>query len=188
MLKVVEKELPFPSKHWLPFDSGSGEGCVSTSTNYQTLKNTIRAGIRTGKSIVVVDDFQYMLASEFMDESEPDVFKKYRSIAKNVWDFVHWLKKGPDHLRVYITWHTEVTDTGHTKLKTVGKMLDNQLTIEGLFTIILKAYSDNEGHWFGTRTNGSDTVKSPIDMFEGGKIENDLKMVDEKICEYYGIE
>ena len=86
---------------------------------------------------------------------------------------------------VYFLHHVQKTDYG-IKAKTIGKMLDDQLTVEGLFSIVLMAEFDNGRYYFRTQTNGNDTVKSPIGMFDR-EIDNDLKTVDQKIREYWGI-
>ena len=85
---------------------------------------------------------------------------------------------------VYFLHHTETSDTGKIKAKTCGKMLDNQLTVEGLFSIVLLCKSDGQRHFFETQSDGNTTAKSPMDMFEK-EIDNDLKIVDSKIREYY---
>lgn len=90
----------------------------------------------------------------------------------------------PDDCIVYILQHLEETNTGKVKVKTVGQMLDNQLTVEGLFTIVLMSYYSNKEYKFVTQTDGNTPCKSPIDMFDL-EIPNDLKLVDTKIREYY---
>ena len=86
---------------------------------------------------------------------------------------------------VYLLHHTERDDTGHIKAKTSGKMLDNQLTLEGLFSVVLLAETDGKTHWFTTQSDGFTPAKSPMEMF-APKIDNDLKAVDTAIREYYG--
>ena len=87
---------------------------------------------------------------------------------------------------VYFLHHTERTDDGRLKAKTLGKMLDNQLTVEGLFSIVLLCQVEGTEHFFITNSDGSNPAKSPMEMFEM-KIDNDLKMVDETVREYYGL-
>ena len=82
--------------------------------------------------------------------------------------------------------HTETSDSGKIKAKTVGKMLDNQLTVEGLFSIVLLAQTDGMRHWFATQSDGFNTAKSPMGMFQR-EIDNDLKVVDSTIREYWGL-
>ena len=103
---------------------------------------------------------------------------------RNLIDFI--VRKVPDDVIVYMLHHTELTDDGKIKAKTLGKMLDNQLTVEGLFSIVLLCQVEGSEHYFITNSDGSNPAKSPMDMFEL-KIDNDLKYVDTTIREYYGM-
>lgn len=132
----------------------------------------------------VIDDSQYLMAFEMFDKAKETGYGKFTDMAlhfKGLIDFV--IKCTPDDVIVYFLHHVQKTDYG-VKAKTVGKMLDDQLTVEGLFSIVLMAESENGKYTFRTQTNGNDTIKSPMDMFEM-KIDNDLKMVDTKIREYW---
>ena len=98
---------------------------------------------------------------------------------------MHFVIKGmPDDIIVYFLHHIQETETGRIKAKTSGKMLDNQLTLEGLFSIVLLCKTDGKEHYFETQSDGFTTCKSPMEMFEF-KIDNDLKLVDTTIREYY---
>ena len=87
--------------------------------------------------------------------------------------------------RVYILAHTSSDEFGKTRMKTIGRMLDEKITPEGLFSIVLRTHVDGPNYQFRTRNSGSDTVKSPIGLFAGDMIDNDLQEVDEAICAYY---
>ena len=93
----------------------------------------------------------------------------------------------PAHKRVYILAHTQNDDYGRTKIKTIGKMLDEKITLEGMFTICLRTHVKDDAYQFSTPNNGSDTVKSPMGLFEQDFIDNDLAAIDRIICDYYGI-
>ena len=94
----------------------------------------------------------------------------------------------PEDTIVYLLHHIETnTTTGKIKAKTVGQMLDNQLTLEGLFSICLMARTDGKRHWFDTQSDGFTPCKSPMEMFNTAEIDNDLKAVDDTIREYYGL-
>ena len=88
---------------------------------------------------------------------------------------------------MYFLHHTETTAEGKIKAKTIGKMLDEKLTIEGLFSVVLLCQTDGERYYFITRNNGYTTVKSPEEMFDAVEIDNDLKFVDQKIREYWNL-
>ena len=83
--------------------------------------------------------------------------------------------------------HVDLDQNGNEKFKTIGKLLDEKVTLEGLFTIVLKTVVTDGKYQFSTQTNGADTVKSPMGMFKETLIENDLKMVDASIREYWGL-
>ena len=91
-------------------------------------------------------------------------------------------------MRVYFMSHVETDMAGKTKIKTIGKMLDEKITIEGMFTIVLGAQVSDSKYTFATQNNGSNTVKSPMGMFEEMNIDNDLHMIDNTIIEYYNLE
>ena len=138
--------------------------------------------------IYVIDDSQYLLVNEFFDRASEPGYQKYTDMALNFRNLIHFvINKAPDNVIVYFLHHTETDNNGKVKAKTVGKMLDEKLTVEGLFDIVLRTEIDSEGHWLRTQSNGQDTVKSPEDMFPI-RIPNDLALVDRMIRDYYGME
>ncbi|MBO5060267.1 MAG: AAA family ATPase [Clostridia bacterium] len=133
----------------------------------------------------IVDDSQYLLSFEMFDRAKETGYTKFTDIAlrfRNMLKFV--VEKMPDDVIVYFLHHSETTETGKIKAKTVGKMLDNQLTVEGLFSIVLVCQADGQTHKFITQSDGYTTAKSPMEMFPL-EIDNDLKMVDETIRKYW---
>ena len=141
------------------------------------------------KKILVIDDSQYIMANEFFDRAGEKGYEKFVDIGANFRNLVHLVNDElPDDVIVYFLHHPE-TDmtTGKQKAKTIGKMLDEKLTLEGCFDIVLHARTDGQEYWFSTQSDGTDTAKSPEDMFED-KIPNDLAFVDKTIREYYGME
>lgn len=148
--------------------------------------STIMKGIKESKlKTFVIDDSQYLMAFESFDHAKETGYGKFTNMAlnfKNLISFV--IKDTPDDVHVYFLHHTELSDDGKVKAKTLGKMLDNQLTVEGLFSIVLLCGVEGSEHYFITNSDGSNPAKSPMEMFEQ-KIDNDLKFVDETIREYY---
>lgn len=133
----------------------------------------------------VIDDSQYLMAFEMFDKAKDTGYNKFTDIGLHFRNLVDFIIKGtPEDVIVYFLHHTETTDTGKIKAKTVGKMLDNQLTLEGLFSIVLLCKTDGKEHYFETQSDGFTTCKSPMEMFDG-RIDNDLKSVDTTIREYY---
>jgi len=137
----------------------------------------------------VIDDSQYLLVNEFFDRAGEAGYQKFTDMALNFRNLIHFvIRKVPDDVIVYFLHHTDTDSNGRIKAKTIGRMLDEKLTVEGLFDIVLRTQVDPEGHWFLTKTNGQDTVKTPEDMFPDDRIPNDLAAVDMAIRIYYEME
>ena len=138
----------------------------------------------------VIDDSQYIMANEYFDRAREKGYDKYTDIGSNFRNLVHMVNNElPDDVIVYFLHHPEVdVNTGRIKAKTIGRMLDEKLTVEGLFDIVLRTQVDPEGHWFLTKTNGQDTVKTPEEMFDADRVPNDLAAVDMAIRNYYEME
>lgn len=188
LIQAVKKPLPFRSGEWKPAIKGEG-GNVFSSDNSAKI---VAAMERTDKEIIVIDDFQYVLANEFMrrvtdQESGNGAFAKYNEIARSAWDILMKASALPDHKRVYVLSHTTTDEAGKTKIKTIGKLLDEKIVLEGLVTIVLRTMKINDAYVFSTKNSGADTTKSPLGLFEEGHIENDLLAVDKAICEYYSL-
>ena len=137
----------------------------------------------------VIDDFGYEQTIKFMNgHGRGDQFKLYNSIADDVWDLMcHVRFNLPEDVIVYIVMHEEPDDSGNVKLKTIGKLLDQKVCIEGMVTICLRAMKQGtQKHFFRTQSDGYDISKSPEAMF-ALEIDNDLKAVTDTIREYYGL-
>lgn len=133
----------------------------------------------------VIDDSQYLMAFESFDHAKETGYGKFTNMALNFRNLINYVvTQLPPDVIVYFLHHTEVAEDGRLKAKTLGKMLDNQLTVEGLFSIVLLCQVEGSEHFFITNSDGSNPAKSPMEMFEP-KIDNDLKMVDDTIREYY---
>ena len=143
--------------------------------------------IQNNMNCYVIDDSQYLMAFKLISRLNDKGYEKYTEIAKDFRDIVNTIVKNTtDDTIVYFLHHSEQRDDGHYKAKTSGKMIDNWLTLEGLFSIVLMAVTDGKKHEFITQSDGTNTCKSPMDMFPY-EIDNDLKYVDSTIREYYGL-
>lgn len=173
IFNVAGKPLPFRKK--LNKIDNAGYGTIM-----KILKNP-------GLKKYVIDDSQYLMAFESFDHAKETGYGKFTNMAlnfRNLIDFV--IRCTPEDVIVYFLHHTERGEDGRLKAKTLGKMLDNQLTVEGLFSIVLLCQVDGTEHYFVTNSDGSNPAKSPMEMFEM-QIPNDLKMVDTAIREYWEI-
>ena len=149
----------------------------------------IKGAVSSGKSLsYVVDDAQYLMAFESFEKANETGYSKFTNMAKNYEEMLRYIQEEttPDTI-VYIMQHIETDENSKVKAKTLGKMLDQQLTIEGLFTIVLLCKADRNKHYFVTQSDGTNPCKSPMGMFDEIEIDNDLKLVDDAIREYYGL-
>ena len=172
IFNVAAKPLPFRQK--LPMKATADYGVIMSSI------------AKSNKKTFVVDDAQYLMCFESFRKAKDTGFGKFTDIALNFYNLVQFVinQTAPDVI-VYFLQHTETdSNTGKVKAKTMGKMLDNQLTLEGLFSIVLLCVTDGKNHNFVTQSDGYTTAKSPMQMFPE-VIDNDLKSVDQVIREYY---
>ena len=172
IFNVAAKPMPFRKR--LPTKSTSDYGLIAACIE------------NSKKKAFVIDDSQYLMCFESFAKAKDTGFNKFTDIALHFYNLVQFViyKTDPDVI-VYFLHHTETdSNTSKVKAKTVGKMIDNQLTLEGLFSIVLMCVTDGKNHNFITQSDGFTTAKSPMEMFPD-VIDNDLKMVDQTIREYY---
>lgn len=177
LINVAGKPLPFKT------DKRS-----FNSDDYGRVTNMLK---KASSDIIVIDDAQYMMANAYMRSAmmkltKDGVFDFYKTIAYDFWNLVQTVNSLPAQKVVYFLGHTEIDQFGNTKFKTIGKLLDDKITVEGLFTIVLRTAIVEGKYYFSTLNDGSDTVKSPIGLFSDRLIENDLAAVDAAIRDYYG--
>jgi hypothetical protein len=135
--------------------------------------------------VLVLDDMQYVLASEFMRRSAENGYAKYSELANHYWQIINAAQSCRDDLVTIFISHNEVDNNGVSKIKTIGKLLDEKITIEGMFSTVLESRSTDDGYFFVTQNDGMSTCKSPFQMFDSKLIDNDLNFVIEKMNEYY---
>ena len=176
ILNVASKPLPFRNVNKLK---------KADKATYAMIKGAVKSGQTLS---YVVDDAQYLMAFESFDKINETGYSKFSVMAKNYEDMLRTIQEdtSPDTI-VYIMQHIDKDEDGNIKAKTLGKMLDQQLTIEGLFSIVLLAKAEERRHFFVTQSDGTNPCKSPMGMFDEIEIDNDLKMVDNTIREYYGM-
>ncbi|MCI6458087.1 AAA family ATPase [Clostridium sp. HCP1S3_A12] len=174
IFNVASKPLPFKKK--LP---------KMNKANYMAIEKALS---KPNKKTYVIDDSQYLMAFEMFDRAKETGYNKFTDIALDFKNLITFITTAvPDDVIVYFLHHIETTDAGKIKAKTSGKMIDNQLTLEGLFSIVLLCKTDGTEHKFITQSDGYTTCKSPMDMFPL-EIDNDLKLVDKAIREYYELD
>lgn len=168
----------------LPFKQGKTKIPKIDNATYTDIANALA---KPNKRAYVIDDAGYLLSFEMFKRANETGYSKFTDMAKNFFDMLDFINTQlPSDIIVYITMHTEDDSEMHkTKAKTIGKMIDQNLNLEGLFTIVLRAMQTEDGYKFITRDDRVSTAKSPMGMFESDTIDNDLKEVDRIIREYY---
>ncbi len=184
LIQPVKKPLPFRSAGWLPCTKNNPNGTIIVTDSAATI---CKALTLTTKPIIVVDDFQYVLANEFMRRSDEKSYDKFTDIARHAWDILMTAGHLVDNKRVYILAHTQEDDMGNVKAKSIGRLLDEKITIEGLLTIVMRTKVINGNYLFSTQNNGRDTVKTPMGMFDDEDVPNNLFEIDRIIQGFYGI-
>ena len=178
VINVESKPLPFRND----FET-------LNSDNYKDIARAIK---NSKKNVVVVDDAGYLLTNNFMRGHASQgggnaMFNFYNQLADDFWKLITFCKSLDKDKIVYIVMHEQKNDFGDIKPKSIGKLLDEKVTIEGMFTIVLRSVYHDGGYYFRTHTDGFDVAKSPINMFTEDEVANDLKLVDATIRDYYGL-
>ena len=174
VVNVLGKPLPFKS------DIKAGK-----CDDYATILKAIAS---TPKKTIVIDDSNYLITSEFMNKSSIKGYDKYNELANNFWNLINGIKNIEGGKTVYLIMHEDTDDNGNVKPKTIGKLLDDKVNIQGMFTICIRSMFDNGNYIFRLKTNGQDCVKTPFGMFESDSMENDLKEFDKVVREYYELD
>lgn len=174
IINVAGKPLPFKSV---------GFKAIHTD-DYKKIDGIIR---KCAARTIVIDDAQYLMAYEFMRTAAVKGYEKFTAMASNYWTLVQTVINDlPPEKIVYFLQHIVRDDSGNERAKTIGKLLDEKITVEGMFSIVLKTVVKDGHYQFATQTNGFDTTKSPIGMFaDMPLIDNDLSYVDTVIRAYY---
>lgn len=174
VVNVLGKPLPFKS------DIKAGK-CDDYATILKAIANT-------PKKTIVIDDANYLITNEFMNKSSVKGFDKYNEMGNNFFNLINGIKNIKGGKTVYLIMHEDTDENGYVKPKTIGKLLDDKVNIQGMFTICIRSMFDNGNYIFRLKTNGQDCVKTPFGMFENDTMDNDLKAFDEVVREYYELD
>ena len=181
VVNVNKKPLPFRNNEHLK---------VYNSDEYLKIKSFLKTAYDKNIKTAVIDDAGYLLTSKFMaghrQAKGNSQFDLYNEIADNFYNLIKFIADElPEDMIVYVTMHEEMNDMGYSKPKTIGKLLDDKVCVEGMFTIVFHSMKLDGKYVFATNTDGLDVTKSPIGMFSENYIDNDLNTIDEVIREYY---
>ena len=187
IISVEKGRLPFRSDvkvARVPKDPTNGQAKDAAQINAAKYAWIMKAIQQAKCKSIAIDDSQYLLVNELFDRTYEKGYDKFTSMAQKFRDLIHFVNELEDENKiVYFLHHSELDTDGREKVKTIGKMLDEKLTVEGCFDIVLFC----QDHKFFTQSNGQSTAKTPEDMFPL-EIPNDLKAVDVAIRSYYGME
>ncbi|MCE0845921.1 ATP-binding protein [Buttiauxella sp. A2-C1_F] len=190
LLQCIPKMLPFKSTGWklngkeLP-DGSIQRGNVLRSDDWETVLDTInRMVLSKTRRVLIIDDFQVVMQHENMKRAYQTGYGKFTEMADHIWQIIMAATHLPDDFRIYFLAHTEEAE-GKIRMKTTGKMLNEKLTPEGYFSIVLRAIKKDGKHVFLIKGDDNDTAKAPPDLFpDQTEMENDLKAVDVAITEF----
>lgn len=171
----------------LPFKGAGKFETLNNVADARKITKWMKEQVAAGKKLLVVDDFQYTLAIPYMERIKETGWDKWNDFGANYYEIINVCKELPDDVIVAYLSHAETLDNGLYTIKLIGKMLREKITIEGLFTTVLRCGVYEARYYFYTQNSGKDTVKSPMGMFPVYAIENDLNYVAEKIRNYYEI-
>lgn len=189
IINVLNKPLPFKGykSKYVAGAPGSGKGNYLTTDNSHQIQSVISYISKNRPDIknIIVDDFQYIMANEFMRRATESGWGKFSEIGQNAWSIFDLAPKCRDDLCLFFLSHTENNDRGVAKFKTIGKMLDEKISIEGMFTVVLHSLVTQDGYKFLTQHDANHLAKSPMGMFNDSLIDNDLKIVKDIIFAYF---
>jgi hypothetical protein len=177
VVNPVGKPLPFKGKFTM----------LNSETDARKICKFMKEQAASGKKLLVVDDFQYILSVPYMNRIKESGWDKWNDFGANYFEIIEVCKDLPDDVVVAYMTHTETLENGVTTIKLIGKLLREKITIEGLFTTVLRTGVNEAKYYFYTQNSGKDTVKSPLGMFPAYAIENDLNYVADKMRNFYEV-
>lgn len=186
LINVIGKPLPFRgwNELYTKYDEKKGNLFVSDNWSHiQKMISHVSDKLPQFKTIVI-DDMQYLLANEYMRRAKEKGYEKFAEFADHYWQVIWECCLSRVDLVCVILSHSETTDMGKIKAKTIGKMLDEKICVEGLFVVVLHSKYEDGKYFFDTQTDGFTTAKSPEEMFKERRIDNDLSLVVKAVNAY----
>lgn len=183
LVQAVKKSLPWktgPESGWMRWDEQAKKGNIFVSDNADNIIGLMKG---TKKKIIIIDDYQYILSNELLRRWKDKGYDKFSEVGYNGLNLFHVAAALPDDVHVYFMAHTMVDEDGTVKIKTPGKLMATY-TVEGLFSLVLRAII-RDGHYFlATMNSGNDTVKAPMGMFTEELIDNDIMLVEKAVKDF----
>lgn len=188
IINVLNKPLPFRGAlNNYKLKTKESDGNYYSTDDYYKIIKTIEAISESAPNVknIIIDDFQYIMANEFMRRAMEKSYDKFTEIGQHAWQLLKACEQARSDLCFFVLSHSDESASGKVKCKTIGKMLDNTICIEGIFTTVLHSIVSDGKYKFLTQNNGTLMAKSPMGMFESEFIENDLNIVKQKMSEYH---
>lgn len=189
IINVLNKPLPFKGykQKYIKISPDGKEGNYYASDDYFRILKIIKHVNENRPEIknLIIDDWQYTMCNEFMRRATETGFTKFTEIGQHAWSIIRTLTECRDDLYCFVLSHSDSDTNGVKKCKSIGKMLDEKITIEGMFTVVLHTQIMDGNYKFLTQNDGSHIAKSPYGMFEERYIDNDLVSIKEKMVSYY---
>jgi hypothetical protein len=188
IINVLDKPLPFKGfkRNYTKVTKENPQGNYISSDKHETIIKFIDAvNLRHPEfKNLVIDDFQYTMCNEFMNRATERGFDKFTEIGQHAWLIIKKLTELREDLNCYVLSHSDLDDNGKLKFKTIGKLLDDKVTVEGMFTVVLHTVIKDGRYLFLTQNDGVRIAKSPMGMFKDKYIGNDLNYVNECLYSY----
>lgn len=193
IINVLDKPLPFRGfkNAYKPITKENKNGNYFTTHDWDTVVRCIEMVNKERPDIttLIIDDWQYILSYEFIKRASERGFDKFSDLANHGWSTMNACTTGTrPSLTTFILAHSDFDQNGRSKLKTIGKMLDEKITLEGMFTTVLHSRLLDGQYVFQTQDDGDFLAKSPIGMFEEFAIPNDLLIVKQAVENYFNEE
>ena len=189
IINTINKPFPFKGgqENYKIATKENPEGNVFATDNASTILRVIdkinknRPDVQT----MIIDDFQYIMSNEFMRRALEKGFDKFSEIGQNAWAIINALNACRDNLATIVLSHSEINETtGKAKCKTIGRMIDDKVCLEGMFTVVLQSVIVDGQYKFMTQHDGTSIAKSPLGMFDSKFIPNDLETVLNAVRNY----
>lgn len=187
IINVLNKPLPFKGyKQNYKVLNEKGQGNYCASDDYLKIIKIIKYVNEKRPEIknLIIDDWQYTMCNEFMRRASENGFAKFTEIGQHAWSIIKALTDCRDDLYCFVLSHSDSDANGKVKCKSIGKMLDEKITIEGMFTVVLHTQVIDGHYRFLTQFDGTHLAKSPDGMFDDQYLPNDLAFVKQKMLQY----
>ncbi len=189
IINVLNKPLPFRNFEKVYTKATADSGNYIATDNPETIQKIIQnvSDKRPEIKNIIIDDFQYILSNEYMRRCKEKGYDKFNDIGKDVWDILNKTDQARSNLKIFVLSHSQLHEDGKIKCKTIGKMTDEKVSIEGRFAIVLHTIMTDDKYQFLTQFDGVHLAKSPIELFATKMIDNDLNHVVQRIDDFYNI-